>query len=91
MCTCQENFSKQIKEIGLELPIALAVVDGTIQTILYIPLSRIDGKRMRKGDPNKILPAYCPWCGEKIDMKAEAKRLHEEAVIVAETTARENE
>lgn len=79
MCDCISKVNKKLEPTGMELPIALTHVDNTLQLSISIPLLRIDGGRIKKADQNKIMPTYCPFCGVKIDMIAEAKRLHAEA------------
>lgn len=82
-CGCITKINDQLKPWGSELKTTIVMVEtehsNALLTTLTLPLAGVDGRKLKKDDPQKIHCRYCPFCGEKIDLKKEAEDLHAEA------------
>lgn len=63
-CDCWKQMDDKLREKGFKLDdglSALSLSDFRVSRLL--PLQRLDGKRLRRGDPKSISMSHCPFCG----------------------------
>ena len=68
MCECFKTLDNKLAARGLRVRTGIYFNDKSLEITAIlpeIPLVRIDGGRMKKADPQGIIPKFCPWCGKK--------------------------
>lgn len=67
MCDCTEKVNKMLAESNtvLDRISMLNIESGRCRESLVIAASRLDNSQKRSRI-KKMLPSYCPFCGEKI-------------------------
>ena len=68
-CTCWADTEKAMEERGFKIArscTAFSIHELTLKMRRYLPLERLDGKRLRASDPKGVAFTHCPWCGIKL-------------------------
>lgn len=73
-CSCWSDKNKGMREKGFEISdscsaLVIGVNGVTVQH--YLPLQRVDGKRLKRSDPHGITISFCPFCGHSLNEKTE--------------------
>lgn len=65
MCDCLDKVNKKFEPEGLALPVIsmLNMTSGKARETVYMQTDRLKiGSRVKR---KKVVPTYCPFCGEK--------------------------
>lgn len=70
-CDCVDLVNDQLKEFNAALPTELAMnfKTGAARFVLTIPLRKRDSGSRKPLKHNKVVCAYCPFCGKKQNHK----------------------
>jgi hypothetical protein len=69
-CDCWQTMNVQLKEKGFKLSdklLSCRMTPTALKVMVALPLERLDGKKLRAGDPKVALASNCPWCGRSVD------------------------
>jgi hypothetical protein len=68
-CKCWEETDAKLREHGYKLSDALSCLQWSQSrpmTVTHLlPLQRVDGKKLKRGEPGSINISHCPFCGNK--------------------------
>lgn len=74
LCSCWTDKNKGLQAKGFEISdvcsaLVLGVDKVTVQH--YLPVQRLDGKRLKRSDPHGITISFCPFCGKSLKPELE--------------------
>ena len=80
MCDCYQKVDEKLKPKGFKLASKLFLykvqeADLTLKHVMVLPVERLDGARMKRGDPKTVEISYCPFCGKKQSEKSDEQEL----------------
>lgn len=73
-CGCWAETDQGLAPQGYQVSSALSylrVKNGAARVARCLPLERLDGKRMKRGEPRSIEMTFCPWCGKQYPQNSE--------------------
>jgi hypothetical protein len=65
-CDCWGTITTKLAERGFKIHhrcSAFTIGDAGLSTRHYLPIERIDGRKLQAVDPNGIAITHCPFCG----------------------------
>lgn len=71
MCDCISKVDEKLKDRGLQLERVFSLGGNQVGESIPLHTSRLDNSRKAK---LTIFPSYCPFCGEKYEVTANAHR-----------------
>lgn len=73
-CSCWNDTDTKLREQGFMISkVCSALMMGLKRVMVkhYLPVQRIDGKRLKRSDPHGVTISFCPFCGRSINEHAE--------------------
>lgn len=73
-CSCWDEKDGKLKELGFQISTvcsALIICTDGVAVKRYLPLQRVDGKKLKRSDPSGISISYCPFCGQSLEEPGE--------------------
>lgn len=74
-CDCWTEKDKLLAKKGYRLSDTLTMFTVgpalSMSIIRALPLQRLDGKRMKRGEPRTLTMSFCPFCGAEMKGGAE--------------------
>lgn len=68
-CECWQETDAKLAEKGFKLSDSLSFLQwtqsGPMKVTRTLPLSRLDGLKLKRSDPKCLTMTHCPFCGVK--------------------------